>query len=149
MNIRLSHRAAAWIFSLGMQSVFAQNTGQTLFEANCAPCHQNDGSGTVGLAPSLKGEHWMVLGNNPQYIPMVLLKGLAGRIVVNGQTFSGNMPAFANQLDDASLSAIAQYVRSFQANSQSTTSQEWLALRQSKWSPMQTLQLRASILSEK
>jgi mono/diheme cytochrome c family protein len=71
-----------------------------LFGLHCAACHQADGSGTVGLAPPLKGEHWGKLGADRGYLPMVLVHGLSGPIRVGAQTFVGSMPPFA-QLDDA------------------------------------------------
>ena len=131
-------------------SAYAQSSGQALFEAHCAPCHQNDGSGTVGLAPALTGAHWAVLGANSKYLPTVLLKGLAGRIEVNGQNFSGNMPSFAAQWDDTNLAAIAQYVRGLQGNTTvSNTPQEWADLRQSTGSPPQTRLMRLGLLGAK
>lgn len=134
----------------GVVNAAAQTRGQTLFEANCAVCHQPDGSGTVGLAPALKGEHWKVLGSNPNYLPTVMLKGLSGRIEVNGQTFSGSMPSFAAQFDDASLADIAQHVRTLQGNpSVINSAQDWAVLRQTAGSPPQTRQLRLSLLEGK
>ena len=51
----------------------AQPDGAALFTQHCAPCHQADGTGTVGLAPMLKGEHWGKLGADRGYLPMVLV----------------------------------------------------------------------------
>lgn len=88
--------------------------GAALFAQHCAACHQADGSGTVGLAPSLKGEHWAKLGADRSYLPTVLVHGLAGPIKVNGQNFVGVMPPFGAQLDDAVLAAIATHLRGLQ-----------------------------------
>ena len=75
---------------------------------------------------------------------------LAGRIEVNGQKFSGNMPSFAAQWDDANLAAIAQYVRGLQGNTTvSNTPQEWADLRQSTGSPPQTRLMRLGLLGAK
>ena len=74
--------------------------GGALFAQNCAACHQSDGSGTVGLAPPLKGEHWQRLGQERSYLANVITHGLSGLIVVNGQRFVSSMPAFASQLND-------------------------------------------------
>ncbi|TDM05899.1 MAG: hypothetical protein C4K60_14505 [Ideonella sp. MAG2] len=88
--------------------------GSALYGQHCAACHQGDGSGTVGLAPALKGEHWTRLGTERGYLAGVLQHGLSGPIVVNGQRFVGSMPAFGAQLDDEQLAAIANHVMSLQ-----------------------------------
>jgi mono/diheme cytochrome c family protein len=68
----------------------------------------------VGLAPSLKGDHWARLGADRGYLPMVLVHGLSGPIKVNGGTFIGSMPPFGPQLDDNTLALIATHLRSLQ-----------------------------------
>lgn len=88
--------------------------GASLFAQHCAPCHQADGAGTVGLAPALKGDHWLKLGAERSYVARVLVQGLSGPIKVNGQIFVGAMPAFAAQLDDAALAAVATHLRRLQ-----------------------------------
>jgi mono/diheme cytochrome c family protein len=88
--------------------------GAALFAQHCASCHQADGSGTVGLAPPLKGDHWLRLGAERGYLPMVLINGLSGPIRLGSQTFVGAMPPFGPQLDDESLAAVASHVRRLQ-----------------------------------
>jgi mono/diheme cytochrome c family protein len=85
--------------------------GAALFAQHCAACHQADGQGTVGLAPALKGPHWQRLGADRVYLPQVLVHGLSGLIVVNGERHVGSMPAFATQLDDESLAAVANHLQ--------------------------------------
>ncbi|OYU72862.1 MAG: cytochrome C, partial [Burkholderiales bacterium PBB5] len=67
--------------------------GAALVKQHCAICHQDSAGGTVGLAPSLLGEHWQKLGAERTYLPTVLIRGLSGPIKVGGVPFSGNMPA--------------------------------------------------------
>lgn len=138
--------------ALAHPNVWAQPTGIALYETYCSACHQSDGSGTVGLAPSLKGEHWQLLGHDGQYLLTVLTKGLSGRIEVNGQLFVGNMPSFASQLDDAALALLAQHVRTLQGSTRQSApySAEDVALvRQLPGSPPQTRQKRQALLGEK
>ena len=85
--------------------------GAALFTQHCVACHQAEGQGTVGLAPALKGEHWQRLGLDRGYLPQVLVHGLSGLIVVNGERHVSNMPAFGAQLDDDSLAALASHVQ--------------------------------------
>ncbi len=61
-----------------------------LFAANCAGCHDADGSG--GSGPDLRGE---------DDVP-----GIAGQI----RTGDGAMPSFAGELTDAEIDALAAYV---------------------------------------
>jgi mono/diheme cytochrome c family protein len=121
--------------------------GAALFVANCAPCHQADGSGTVGLAPPLKGEHWAKLGADKGYLPMVVVHGLSGAIKVNGQTFVGSMPGFGAQFDDETLAAITTHLRGLQGGSGERVGVEDIkAARAQAGSPPQSRQRRTQIL---
>ena len=127
----------------------AQPVGEKLFLEHCSACHQPDASGTVGLAPTLKGEHWAALGSHALYLPTVLLKGLSGRIDVAGQVFVGNMPSFAAVLDDAQILALTQHVRNLQTGATTPlalTTADVAGLRQAPGSPTQSRQLRQSLL---
>jgi len=104
--------------SLGATAAAAAPDGAALFAQHCAACHQADGSGTVGLAPPLKGEHWARLAADRGYIPTVVLHGMAGPIKLGGgQLFVGAMPAFNTQLDDDAIAAVATHVRALQGAS--------------------------------
>lgn len=124
----------------------AQPDGVALFGQHCAACHQADGSGTVGLAPPLKGEHWGKLGADRGYLPMVLVHGLSGPIRVGAQTFVGSMPPFA-QLDDSTLAALATHVRALQGGSQTYAAADIQAARGQPGSPPATRQRRVQILA--
>jgi mono/diheme cytochrome c family protein len=100
---------------LGLAATTAAATdGAALFAQHCAVCHQADGSGTVGLAPPLKGTHWERLGADRGYLLAVVLNGLAGPIRIDGQPFVGAMPGFAPQLDDLQVAAVATHLRRLQ-----------------------------------
>lgn len=145
-RLRRALLICAWV----CQTVGAQTTGATLFETHCSACHQPDGSGTVGLAPSIKGDHWKALSKDRQYLLSVLTKGLSGRIEVNGQVFIGNMPSFSAQLDDAALAILAQHVRTLQGHAQqgdAYSSEEVSVVRQLAGGPPQTRQRRQALLS--
>jgi mono/diheme cytochrome c family protein len=120
--------------------------GAGLFAQHCAACHQPDGAGTVGLAPALKGEHWAKLGAERAYLPTVLINGLSGPIKVNGQAFSGSMPAFGAQLDDAALAAIATHVRKLQGADAAYAAADLQTVRARPGSPPQTRALRAQLV---
>ena len=124
--------------------------GAALFGQHCAACHQPDASGAVGLAPALKGSHWNQLGADRGYLPTVITHGLSGPIQVNGQPFVGSMPAFAGQLDDASLAAIATHLRGLQGAQGEApyTEAEVAAARTAAGSPPQSRQRRAQALAK-
>ncbi len=122
--------------------------GAAVYAQTCAPCHQPDGNGTVGLAPSLKGDHWAKLGADRSYLPTVLVHGMAGMIKVNGQPFVGSMPAFGAQFDDATLAALANHVRKLQgaADARPYAAEDLKAAREKPGSPPQTRALRVQIV---
>lgn len=138
--------------ALGSTGALAQSArdGAALFAQHCAACHQADGSGTVGLAPPLKGAHWAALGGQRDYLPTVVLKGLSGRIKVGGQTFVGSMPTFAAQLDDDTLALIVTHLATLQgaADRVAYTAADFAPLRQGPGDPAQTRQRRQQILGE-
>jgi len=92
-------------------SAHAAPDGAALYAQHCAACHQGEGQGTVGLAPALKGAHWQRLGSDRGYLPQVLVHGLSGLIVVNGERHAGSMPAFGGQLGDEELAALASHLQ--------------------------------------
>ena len=128
--------------------VAAANDGKALFAQHCATCHRDDGSGTVGLAPALQGEHWAKLGAERSYLPSVMLHGLSGPIKVAGQPFLGAMPGLAAQLDDAALAAIATHLRGLQgaAGNKAYTADEFKAVRAATGGPALTRQLRIKLV---
>ncbi|WP_043459946.1 c-type cytochrome [Azohydromonas australica] len=114
--MKAPHRVAALLalaacaFQASAQQADAA-AGRTVFQNTCAACHNSAGQGTPGLAPALAG----TLGKHAdsedgrRYISQVLLQGLSGRIVSQGQTFMGAMPSQA-ALSDEQLAAVASYV---------------------------------------
>src|SRR5205085_9376096 len=71
--------------------------GQTLFVVNCSMCHLVSGAGAKGVYPPLAGSDWLK-AHRPDAIRAVV-SGLKDEIVVNGDTYRGQMPALI--LDDA------------------------------------------------
>lgn len=84
-------------------------TGEQGYNTQCAACHQAEGQGVPGAFPPLAG-HAPDLYNASRGYPInVPLYGLAGEIVVEGQTYNGLMPAF-NHLADEEIAAILNHV---------------------------------------
>lgn len=110
--------------------------GKAVYDANCAACHQPDGAGADGLAPPLQGTLGKRLAVR-QYVPGIVLSGLAGKMVSKGVTYTGIMPSWAN-LPDAELAAVVNHiVGSFNAAEVPAghtpfTAEEFAALRAAK-----------------
>jgi len=133
---------------MSLSPVHAATDGAALYAQHCAACHQPDGQGTVGLAPALKGPHWQRLGSDRAYLPQVLVYGLSGLIVVNGERHVGSMPAFGAQLDDESLAAVANHVQGVvQARSEAAyTAQDIRSARDAGGSPPKSRERRVLAL---
>jgi len=82
--------------------------GRTLYAANCAACHQREGTGVSGAIPPLAHSEW-VLGDAGR-LPCILLGGLQGRVMVRGAAYDGVMPSFW-RLNDEQIAAILTYLR--------------------------------------
>jgi cytochrome c6 len=83
-------------------AALAQPSGATLFEQNCAACHQAKGEGIAGAFPALAGSK-IVLGDAKE----------SAWIVTHGR---GGMPNFAEDLSDAQIAAVLNFVRSSWGN---------------------------------
>jgi glucose/arabinose dehydrogenase/mono/diheme cytochrome c family protein len=75
--------------------------GKAQFSALCAACHQPNGQGLAGLAPSLIYSRW-VLGD----------ARILARILLNGKTQENMvMPPWKAALDDENIAAVLTFVR--------------------------------------
>jgi len=82
--------------------------GQAAYLANCAACHQADGTGLAGAFPPLKGSDWLI-GNTAEIAIRAVLTGLSGPLKVSGKDYNGVMPAMSH-LSDADIAHILSYV---------------------------------------
>jgi mono/diheme cytochrome c family protein len=148
--VRLAALGALGAVALMTAPTAGAADGAALFKQHCAICHQDSAGGTVGLAPSLLGEHWQRLGAERGYLPTVLLRGLSGPIKTAGGPFNGNMPAFAGALDDEALAAVATHLRGLQgaAADKPFAAADFAELRGKPGNPAQTRALRRQILGE-
>lgn len=82
--------------------------GEKVFSTYCAACHQKDGRGASGRFPPLAGTDW-VTGDKNRLINIVL-NGLEGSIVVNGETYINAMPQHSF-LNDHEVANVLTYIR--------------------------------------
>jgi mono/diheme cytochrome c family protein len=75
-----------------------QTDGAALYRATCQACHMEDGQGASGAGayPPLAGNPKM---NSKHFVAGVILNGYHG------------MPDFADEMDDAQVAAVTDYVR--------------------------------------
>lgn len=84
--------------------------GAALYASVCAACHQATGQGLPGVFPPLAGSEWV--NGKEATLAAIVLHGVSGPLVVKGSNYSGAMPAFKAQLDDAQIAAVLSYLRS-------------------------------------
>lgn len=86
-------------------------SGRNRFQTLCIACHQANGQGLPGLAPSLVESEWV---EGPASRPVrIVLHGLQGPITVNGTPFLSPviMPPQKDVLDDVAIAEVLTYVR--------------------------------------
>ncbi|MBK0392579.1 copper-containing nitrite reductase [Ramlibacter algicola] len=81
--------------------------GQQLFAGTCSVCHQSDGKGMAGVFPPLAKSDF--LGAGAAKAIDVVLRGLSGKVTVNGTDYNSVMPPM-NQLNDDEVANILTYV---------------------------------------
>lgn len=93
------------------QEAAGAGEGESIYNANCASCHQATGQGVPGAFPPLAGHVPDILAaeGGRDYLVNVLLYGLQGEIQVQGQTYNGVMPAW-QQLSDQQLADVLTYI---------------------------------------
>jgi nitrite reductase (NO-forming) len=103
--------------------------GKRLFTVVCTPCHQPTGLGIPGRFPPLAGSDF--LNSDKNRAVRVLLKGLQGDVVVNGQKFNNSMPCFPLSDDDIA-NALTYVYNSFGNSGKQVTVEEVRTLRSQK-----------------
>lgn len=85
------------------------NAGSAIYQDLCAACHQRDGTGVPYMFPDL-AKAATVAAKDPTTVLRVILQG-AQSVSTEHEPTGPAMPAFAWQLDDAQVAALATYVR--------------------------------------
>ena len=74
--------------------------GREVFEANCAACHQKDGTGAVGLAPSIRNRDFLAVASD-EFIKKTVILGRPGTAMIARPDLSedlGHIIAFLRSL---------------------------------------------------
>ncbi|MEM6771179.1 MAG: c-type cytochrome, partial [Bacteroidota bacterium] len=97
-------------------------------DGSCVTCHQKTGKGlTASGFPPLAESRWVT--DNPEVLARIMLKGLIGPIVVNGQEYPGQVPMtpYEHLLTDAELADVMTYVRNAFGNRSSVVTEDFVA----------------------
>lgn len=87
-----------------------EKSGADLYK-NCVACHQADGKGMAGLAPTLVGSEWV--NGNPAYVVAILQSGLEGPIEVAGEVVDiPGMASWSKPWSDQELANLLNHIRS-------------------------------------
>lgn len=122
--------------------------GRAAYASVCAACHQPNGQGLQGVAPSLVGTPW-VLGP-PQVPAGIVIQGVTGVIEVHGEKWSLAMPGLGSVFDDEKVAGILTYIRRQWGNEASAVSVAEVAAhrqatsqRQAPWTMEELRQMAA------
>lgn len=99
--------------------------GASLYSANCAACHQENGQGMPGVFPPLVDDP-VVTDEDPTEHIRIVLEGLQGR-EINGVSYASPMTAFADVLNDDEIAAVINHERTSWGNSAPTITAEDVA----------------------
>ena len=134
----------------------ATAVGASTYATYCAACHQANGKGVPGAFPPLAGHAAQLAaqGSGRGYLMRVVLFGMEGPIKVDGQAYSGAMPAWG-ALDDKALAAVLNQITTawnsasvLPAGFQPYQPQEVAAARAEKLTAAQVHALRVTFGSE-
>jgi len=95
--------------NLPAQSAEKVHPGKAVYTKYCLTCHQADGSGVPNMHPPLTPGSWV--GKEPAELIAIMMKGLTGKIEVNGEVYKNFMPSHA-QLTDEEIANVLSYIRS-------------------------------------
>lgn len=89
--------------------------GKTLYENNCANCHQSNGTGLGKLIPPLRDADYFK--GNVHRTVWIIRNGQKGEITVNGQIYNQPMPP-NSQLKPLEIAQITTYLYNIWGNSE-------------------------------
>jgi len=86
--------------------------GKRMYEVYCQNCHMDDGMGLAKLIPPLANADY--LRDNQEMIPCIIYHGQNDTIVVNGVTFTQEMPG--EKYNEVQITNIINYINTAWGN---------------------------------
>jgi nitrite reductase (NO-forming) len=99
--------------------------GAVLYNGTCSVCHQQNGVGLAGVFPPLANSDYLMA--DTERAIAVVLNGLTGAVVVNGNTFNSVMPPMS-QLNDDEIANILTFALNSWGNDGDTVSADAVAV---------------------
>ena len=95
----------------GAAPVAAQAPDGAAHYKRCAACHLPSGVGVPGAFPPLQTDFgWLARkSEGRRYLALVVIKGIAGPLTIDGKAYRSVMPA-QSMLDDAGVAAVLNHV---------------------------------------
>ena len=106
-NLNAVTKAAASTASGTLSLQDQTHAGEALFAGTCSVCHHANGAGLPGVFPPLAKSDY--LAADPQRAIDVVLRGMSGKLKVNGSDYDSVMPPM-NQLNDDEIANILTHV---------------------------------------
>ncbi len=113
--------------------------------ANCASCHGPTGKGVPGMFPPLEGTDWVTGGT--KRLALIILNGVEGPLVVNGQTYGAQVMQPWNTLTDKQIAGVMTYIRSSWGNDASPVTEKMVANARKEFANIKT-KANPAILAE-
>ena len=85
-----------------------EHAGKLIYDKYCLTCHKADGLGVPNVHPPLGPGSWVE--RDPKVLVSIMMKGLNGKIEVNGKVYNSFMPSHAN-LSDQEVADVLTYIR--------------------------------------
>ena len=84
-----------------------RNQGRVLYERECQGCHMEMGQGLGQLMPPVANADYVK--QNADKLACIIRNGMSGEVVVNGVTYSGEMPG-NSQLTEVEITNLIYYI---------------------------------------
>jgi mono/diheme cytochrome c family protein len=141
-----ARRGVVLVYNGGLAKAEKIEMGKRLFTTVCAACHQATGQGIPGRFPPLAGSDF--LNADKHRAIKIVVNGLQGELVVNGQRFNNAMPKFP--LTDQDIACALTFVyNSFSNSGQEVSPEEVNAVRNEKGAPGVAAVSRVKVPEEK
>lgn len=91
----------------------SKQSGRLIYSLECAECHESDGKGMRGSIPPLAKADYLMKDTNKGIL--AVLKGVSGRVRVNGINYYGSMVGLG-KLSNKQIADVMNYIRNSWGN---------------------------------
>ncbi|ARV15682.1 c-type cytochrome [Polaribacter sp. SA4-12] len=91
----------------------SKQSGRLIYSLECAECHEGDGKGMRGAIPPLANADYLMKDTDKGIL--AVLKGVSGRVKVNGINYYGTMVGLG-KLSNKQVADVMNYIRNSWGN---------------------------------